>query len=234
MTSPTIAAVSCRPETTASQFSRRSKMNTNEPSAIGALDTIQNIPEWLRAVSNTATHLRRDLDLLEERAARFRTILDSARQRRALGLLAELRNEGSGLIAAIAQSAALMRRFQAAFERWCPASAPATASASTELPTRVGSLTLTYVPVFERPNGALLSFTRTEERLLAALWAARGSTVAGAELTARVWRSQRVPQKTLSVHLSHLRKKLDEFGVIIEFVQGAGYRMVLESGVTRG
>jgi hypothetical protein len=209
-------------------------MNANEVSSEEALDTIRSIPEWLRAVSDTATLLRRNLDLLENDAARFRSILDSTREQRRSGSVAEIRNEGSGLIAGIAQSAAFMRRFQAALERWCPASAPATASASTELPTHVGSLTLTYVPAFERPNGAPLSFTRTEERLLAALWAARGSALSGAELTARVWWRQRVPQKTLSVHLSHLRKKLDEFGVVIEFVQGGGYRLVLESEATRG
>jgi len=200
-------------------------MNANEVSSEEALDTIRSIPEWLRAVSDTATHLRRSLDLLENDAARFRSILDSTKERRRPGSVAEIRNQGSGLIAGIAQSAALMRRFQAALERWCPASAPAAATASTELPARVGSLTLTYVAVFERPNGAPLSFTRTEERLLAALWAARGSAVSGAELTARVWSSQHAPQKTLRVHLSHLRKKLDEFGVLIEFIQGAGYRL---------
>lgn len=209
-------------------------MNADEVPPVYPLDTIPNIPEWLRAVANTASHLRRNLEALEKQAARFRSTLDSTREPRRPGSVPELRNQGSGLIAGITQTADLMRRFQLALERWCPASAPGTESASTALPSRVGSLTLTYVPVFERSNGDLLSFTRTEERLLAALWAAQGSTVSCAELTARVWSRQRVPQKTLSVHLSHLRKKLGEFGVVIEFVQGAGYRLVLESGATRG
>jgi len=208
-------------------------MNANELSSVEALDAIRSIPEWLRAVSNTATHLRRNLDVLEEEAVQFRTILDSAKERRAPGSFAEVRSEGSELIAGIAQSAALMRRFQLAFERWCPASDPAAVPSSTEVPTRVGSLTLTYVPIFVRLNGAPLSFTRTEERLLAALWTARGSPLSGAELTHRIWSNQRVPQKTLSVHISHLRKKLDEFGVVIEFIQGAGYRLVLEPGTRR-
>ena len=208
-------------------------MNANELSSVEALDAIRSIPEWLRAVSNTATHLRRNLDVLEEEAAQFRIILDSAKERRPPGSFAEVRNEGSELIAGIGQSAALMRRFQLAFERWCPANDPAAAPSSTELPTRVGSLTLTHVPVFVRLNGTPLSLTRTEERLMAALWTARGSALSGAELTHRIWSNQRVPQKTLSVHLSHLRKKLDEFGVVIEFIQGAGYRLVFESATRR-
>ena len=209
-------------------------MNTNEPSSVEALDTIGSIPEWLRAVSNIATHLRSNLDVLENEAARLRTILDSTRERRGHGSLTKLRNETSRLLVRIAQSAALMRRFQVAFERWCPASDSTASPPLMEVPTRVGTLTLTYVPTFARLNGPPLPFTRTEERLLAVLWTARGATVTGSELTHRVWSNQRVPQRTLAVHISHLRKKLDEFGVVIEFVQGAGYRLVLESEATRG
>jgi DNA-binding response OmpR family regulator len=121
-----------------------------------------------------------------------------------------------------------MRRFQLAFELRCPASIPA-----TDVPTRIGTLTLTYVPVFVRLNGAPVSFTRTEERLLAALWTARGTALAGAELTHRIGSNQRVPERALSVHVSRLRKKLDEFGVTIEFVRGTGYRLVLESETKR-
>lgn len=202
-------------------------MNANELSSIDALDAIRSIPEWLRVVSNTASHLRRNLDVLEKEAAQFRIVLNSAKERRAPRSLAAVRSEGSELITGIGQSAALMRRFQLAFERRCPAGDP-TAPSSTEIATRVGSLTLTYVPVFLRPNGAPVSFTRLEERLLAALWATQGAALSGAELTRRIWSNQRAPQKTLRVHVSRLRKKLDEFGIVIEFIRGTGYRLVFE------
>lgn len=202
-------------------------MNTSERSSVEALNAIRTIPEWLRAASDTASELRRNLDLLEKEAAQFRTILDSAKERRMHGSFAKVRTEASDLIAGIGDSAALMRQFQSAFEHRCPANDPA-----TEVPTRVGTLTLTYVPAFVRLNGDPVSFTRTEERLLAALWSARGSALSGAELTDRVW-SKPLLQKTLSVHISNLRKKLDDFGIVIEFNREVGYRLVLESGTRR-
>jgi hypothetical protein len=207
-------------------------MNISEISSLEALDAIRSIPEWLRAVSNTASHLRRTLDVLEMDAAQFRTILESGKERLAPGSLAEIRSEGSELIAAIGQSAALMRRFQLAVEYRCPTSVPAPPS-STEVPDRVGTLTLTYVPVFVRINGASVSFTRKEERLLAVLWSARGSTLSSTELAHRIWSRQRVPQKTLSVHLARLRSKLEEFGIAIELIRGSGYRLVLASETRR-
>jgi DNA-binding winged helix-turn-helix (wHTH) protein len=212
---------------------RRSKMIASELSPLEALDAIRSIPEWLRAVSNTASHLRRNLDALEKEAVRFRIILHAAKEWRARGSLAAVRNEGSELVAGIGRSAAMMRRFQLAFERRCPGSDPAAAPTSIEAPTRFGSLTLAYVPVFVRLNGAPVSFTRIEERLLAALWTARGYPLSGAELTQRIWSNQPAPT-ALSVHISHLRKKLDASGVVIEFVRGAGYHLVLESEQAAG
>lgn len=203
-------------------------MNANELSSVDALESIQSIPEWLRSVSITATYLRKKLDELEREAAGFRSILDSSAKDRVPRSLVEIRNEGTKLITGIALSASSMRRFQAAFERWCPAGEQLVTASWSDVAPRVGSLTLTYIPVFARLNGSPLSLTRMEERLLAALWTARGSTLSGAELAQRIWPNQNVPQKTLSVHMSHLRKKLDEFGIIIEFIQGAGYRLVLD------
>ena len=202
-------------------------MNTSERSSVEALNAIRSIPEWLRAASNTASELRRNLDLLETEAAQFLTILDSAKERRMHASLAKLRAEGSDLIAGIGDSAALMRGFQSAFEHRCPANDP-----GMEVPTRVGTLTLTYVPVFVRLNGDPVSLTRTEERLLAALWTARGSALSGAELADRLWSKPRL-QKTLSVHISNLRKKLDDFGIVIEFNREVGYRLVPESATRR-
>jgi hypothetical protein len=206
-------------------------MNASKLLSIEALDAIRSIPDWLRAVSNTASHLRRNLEVLEREAGQFRTILDSTQKFRAPGSFAEVRTEASELVAGIGESATMMRQFQLAFERRCPASDRA-APSSSEVPTRIGSLTLTYVPVFVRLDGAPVAFTRIEERLLAALWTARGTALSGAELTHRIWSNERVP-KALSVHISRLRRKLDEFGVVVEFVRGAGYRLSIDSE-TRG
>ena len=80
--------------------------------------------------------------------------------------------------------------------------------ATAELPTKAGVFTMSLVPTLVTLNERPLSFTRTEERLFARLWAAQGAVVPRHELIASGWPGRKVGLPTLQVHLSQLRRKL--------------------------
>ncbi len=103
---------------------------------------------------------------------------------------------------------------------------PATAKEVTaEIRTHAGTLSFSLVPSPVALDGRRLDLTRSEERLLAHLWGARGQAVTAAELAAAVWSAERASLKALRVHLSKLRPKLAKVGLEIETLKGRGYRL---------
>ena len=77
-----------------------------------------------------------------------------------------------------------------------------------------------------------LRLTEKEFSLLWAFCEPPHRTWTRMELLEKVWKIDFDPEtKMLDVHLSHLRKKLEPFGVAeIEFVKGEGYRIRLPGG----
>lgn len=95
---------------------------------------------------------------------------------------------------------------------------------TAELPTSAGVFKLSLVPTLVTIDDRQLSFTRTEERLFARLWAAQGAVVSPEELVASGWLGRKVGLPTLQVHVSQLRRKLSRLGLVIERAAGRGYR----------
>jgi DNA-binding response OmpR family regulator len=78
-------------------------------------------------------------------------------------------------------------------------------------------------------DGVALHVTPIEYRLLEYLVRSAGSVVAREELLAAArQREAAAPDRTLDVHVSHLRKKLDTRRDLIRTIRGAGY--TFESG----
>jgi DNA-binding winged helix-turn-helix (wHTH) protein len=69
----------------------------------------------------------------------------------------------------------------------------------------------------------LVSFTRTEERLFARLWAGREFVVAFEELIESAWLGRPVGLPTLHVHVHHLRRKVGRLGLGIERVTAIAF-----------
>jgi len=74
-------------------------------------------------------------------------------------------------------------------------------------------------------NDAPLSLTSTEFAILEVLTRAAGRVVSRDELSAVLYQREASPyERSLDVHVSHLRKKLEAFGVsMIRTVRGVGY-----------
>lgn len=96
---------------------------------------------------------------------------------------------------------------------------------TAEVRTRAGKLTVSLVPSVVAFDGRRLSLTRSEERLLARLWVARGRAVPASELASLVLPHEAASVKALRVHISKLRPKLSEIGLRIETLKGRGYRL---------
>ncbi len=80
-------------------------------------------------------------------------------------------------------------------------------------------------------RGRELRLSATEFRLLERLAAHYGVTVTRENLLSGIWRSQDCTTRTIDVHISRLRKKLDDGGepaLIIQSHRGRGYRLSLE------
>jgi two-component system, OmpR family, response regulator CpxR len=79
-------------------------------------------------------------------------------------------------------------------------------------------------------NESPLRLTQTEFAILEVLMAAAGRVVARDELSAVLYQRETSPfERSLDVHVSHLRKKLDAAGAsIIRTVRGIGYLCSLE------
>jgi DNA-binding response OmpR family regulator len=75
-------------------------------------------------------------------------------------------------------------------------------------------------------NGAPLSLTGSEWRVLEALMRAAGRVLARGTLVERALSSEEASERTVDVHVARLRRKLgDAAGVRIVTVYGAGYRL---------
>jgi DNA-binding winged helix-turn-helix (wHTH) protein len=96
---------------------------------------------------------------------------------------------------------------------------------TAQIHTHAGTLSVSLVPSVVALDGRPLGLTRTEERLLARLWGARGRAVPAVELAAAVWPGDGTPIKALRVHLSKLRPKLVKVGLQVETLKGLGYRL---------
>lgn len=79
-------------------------------------------------------------------------------------------------------------------------------------------------------NGAALNLTPSEFAILDVLTRASGRVVSRDELSAVLHQRESTPyERSLDVHVSHLRKKLEAFdGSIIRTVRGVGYSCSLE------
>jgi two-component system response regulator CpxR len=75
-----------------------------------------------------------------------------------------------------------------------------------------------------------LDLTPTEFAILEALVRARGRVVSRDELSALLYQRQATPfERSLDMHVSHLRRKLDAVGIIeIRTVRGLGYTCVMK------
>jgi two-component system OmpR family response regulator len=77
-------------------------------------------------------------------------------------------------------------------------------------------------------NGHPLALTPTELRLLAFLVRHRGLVLSKPQLLSQVWGYDAYDQNVVEVHVSALRRKLEEHGPrLLETVRGLGYRLVV-------
>jgi DNA-binding response OmpR family regulator len=75
-------------------------------------------------------------------------------------------------------------------------------------------------------GGKPVPVTATEFALIVALARKRGHVVSKAALVAEVWADTSVSENVVEVHLSSLRRKLEDLGPrVIHTVRGVGYRM---------
>jgi hypothetical protein len=105
---------------------------------------------------------------------------------------------------------------------------------TAQVRTRAGKLTVALVPSVVALDGRRLPLTRSEERLLARLWAARGRAVPASELVSAVLPHEEASVKALRVHVSKLRPKLRALGLHIETLKGRGYRLEIMAPLPEG
>jgi len=78
-------------------------------------------------------------------------------------------------------------------------------------------------------SGEEVDLTSTEFRLLLALARGSGRVFPRSRLLEILWEGEKyVTERTIDVHIAHLRRKLGEAGEMIENVRGVGYRLVEE------
>ncbi|MCB1282543.1 MAG: response regulator [Salinibacterium sp.] len=86
-----------------------------------------------------------------------------------------------------------------------------------------------------RADGQLLKLTLTEFKLLEALVSGRGRVLSRASLmTHAMGPGVMVTQRTIDVHITAIRRKLEGHGSIVQTVRGVGYRLdpTIEAGVS--
>jgi two-component system phosphate regulon response regulator PhoB/two-component system alkaline phosphatase synthesis response regulator PhoP len=77
-----------------------------------------------------------------------------------------------------------------------------------------------------RANGEPVDLTRTEFKILDLLVSRRGQVFSRERILDHLWGEEKVViERTVDVHIRHLREKLGEAGDLIENVRGVGYRM---------
>jgi DNA-binding response OmpR family regulator len=75
-------------------------------------------------------------------------------------------------------------------------------------------------------HGGELELTSTEFRILLSLAEGKGRVFSRKRLLEMLWEGEKyVTERTIDVHISHLRQKLGEYGDLIENVRGVGYRL---------
>jgi len=75
-------------------------------------------------------------------------------------------------------------------------------------------------------NSDYLDLTPTEFRILQALVEGRGRVLSRGSLLDLLWEGEKfVFERTIDVHIAHIREKLGESGAMIGSVRGVGYRM---------
>ncbi len=75
-------------------------------------------------------------------------------------------------------------------------------------------------------KGKEVQLTQTEFRLLETLAMAKGEVFSRRELLKRVWGDDTVTERTVDVHIKHLREKLGEAGKMIKTLRGWGYKLI--------
>jgi two-component system response regulator CpxR len=121
-------------------------------------------------------------------------------------------------------AAELLARIRAVQRRVFSATAPEPA------PLDVGELQLDIRAQQARHRDRSLDLTPTEFAILEVLVRARGRIVSRDELSAVLYQRQATPfERSLDMHVSHLRRKLDGVGIIeIRTVRGLGYTCVMK------
>ena len=82
-------------------------------------------------------------------------------------------------------------------------------------------------------RGSLIDLSPTEYSILEVLARRMGHTVSREELLRRIWGMSNCDTRTVDVHLSRLRKKLDDGRrpmLSAQTLRGRGYRLVWEEG----
>jgi DNA-binding response OmpR family regulator len=98
-----------------------------------------------------------------------------------------------------------------------------------KLQTREGLLILSLVPTIVLLNGKPFTIAPVQQRLLAPLVAAGGGFVSTRDLIAAAWLHEGTSGRTVSSHLSDLRRKLARLGLRIEAFRGRGYALALDT-----
>lgn len=74
--------------------------------------------------------------------------------------------------------------------------------------------------------GEEITLTHTEYRLLETLTLARGEVFSRKDLLKKVWGEEAVTERTVDVHIKHLREKLGPAGQRIKTLRGWGYKLI--------
>ena len=76
-------------------------------------------------------------------------------------------------------------------------------------------------------EGVKIDLTSTEFKLLQALARGRGRVLSRSRLLDILWQGEKyVTERTIDVHVAHLRSKLGKAGSLIENIRGIGYRLM--------
>lgn len=113
----------------------------------------------------------------------------------------------------------LLARIRAVMRRYT------SASLSEPKLLRAGPLELDEVTQVVRRSGEIIALTETEFQILELLMRTPGRVVSRDQITAALYQRESNPfERSLDVHVSHLRKKLEENGPpLIRSVRGSGY-----------
>jgi two-component system OmpR family response regulator len=93
---------------------------------------------------------------------------------------------------------------------------------------QIGDLLIDQESALARRGGTALELTATEFRLLEFLASSRGRTLSKGQILSQVWGYDDYDPNLVEVHLSSLRRKLEQHGPrLIHTVRGLGYRVAV-------